>query len=73
MLICTIYEVLALLTKHILPFFTQRTAEKLSMTNGDYVFFMVTLSRQGFNPERRDDTWWKVTDENADLVRKVAV
>jgi hypothetical protein len=38
------------------------------MTNGDYVFFMVTLGRWGNSPDHQDDTWWKVTDENADLV-----
>jgi hypothetical protein len=49
----------------------QRSAEKLGMTNGDHVFFMITLGRGGIIPDKFDDTWWKVTNENDDLVNVV--
>ncbi|OWA50449.1 hypothetical protein BV898_14964 [Hypsibius exemplaris] len=44
-----------------------RTAKKLGMTNGEYVFFMLTFSRHGFSLDNQDDSWWKVTDTNVDL------
>ncbi|OQV14317.1 hypothetical protein BV898_11437 [Hypsibius exemplaris] len=44
-----------------------RTAERLGMINGEYVFFMLTFSRFGVSLDNWDDTWWKVTDATADL------
>ncbi|OWA49826.1 hypothetical protein BV898_14361 [Hypsibius exemplaris] len=43
-----------------------RTAEKIGMTNGEYVFFMLTWSRYGFSIDSQNDSWWRVTDATAD-------
>ncbi|OQV23392.1 hypothetical protein BV898_02838 [Hypsibius exemplaris] len=43
-----------------------KIAEELGMTNGEYVFFMLTFSRFGSSLDRLDDAWWKVTDPTDD-------
>ncbi|OQV14318.1 hypothetical protein BV898_11438 [Hypsibius exemplaris] len=40
-----------------------RTAAKLGMTNGEYVFFMLSFNRLGPSLDKLDDAWWKVTDD----------
>ncbi|OWA49827.1 hypothetical protein BV898_14362 [Hypsibius exemplaris] len=44
-----------------------RAAETLGMTNGEYVFFLLTWSRYGMSLDRQDDAWWRVTDATANL------
>ncbi|OQV12552.1 hypothetical protein BV898_13196 [Hypsibius exemplaris] len=41
----------------------QKTADRLGMTNGEYVFFMLAFNRFGSSMDYIDDGWWKVTDD----------
>ncbi|OQV12553.1 putative Atrial natriuretic peptide receptor 1 [Hypsibius exemplaris] len=43
-----------------------RTAHRLGMTNGEYVFFMLAFNRFGSSMDNIDDAWWKVTNDKDD-------
>ncbi|OQV14315.1 hypothetical protein BV898_11434 [Hypsibius exemplaris] len=40
-----------------------RTAERLGMITGEYVFIMLTFNRFGTTLDNVSDAWWKVTDD----------